>query len=104
MLAGVLAARRELPRLRAGAAIVLGADVVANVTELRRLAADTRIHRFEPATRLDDTWVVPGADLSAALGVPIPSDVAALDSAALFARLAAEAARMPTGCPSGRRR
>jgi hypothetical protein len=104
MLAGVLAARRELPRLRAGAPIVLGVDVVANVIDLRRLAADTRIHRFEPATKLDDTWVVPGADLSAAAAVPITSDVAALDSAALFARLAAEAARVATECPSGRRR
>jgi hypothetical protein len=102
MLASALAARRELPRVRAGAPIVFGVDVVANVTGLRRLAADTRIHRFEPATKLDETWVVPGADLSG--GVPIPSDVASLDSAALFARLDAEAARVAAGCPSRDRR
>jgi hypothetical protein len=60
------------------------------------------IQRFEPATKLDDSWVVPGADLSA--GVPIPSDVAVLDSAALFARLDAEVARAATECPSRHRR
>jgi hypothetical protein len=102
MLAAVLAARHELSRVRAGAPIVFGVDVVANVTELRRLAADTRIQRFAAATRLDNTWLVPGADLSA--GVHIPSDVAALDSAALFARLDAEAARLATECPSRERR
>lgn len=102
MLAHVLAARRELPRVRAGAPIVFGVDVVANVTELQRLAADARINRFAPATKLDDTWVVPGADLSG--GVPVPADLAALDSAALFTRLYAEAARLGTECPSGNRR
>lgn len=102
MLAHVLAARRELPRVLAGAPIVFGIDVVANVTEFRRLAADTRIRRFEPATKVDDTWVLPGADLSA--GLAIPSDLAALDSAALFARLDAEAARAAAECPRGQRR
>jgi hypothetical protein len=104
MLAGVVVARRELPRVRAGAPIVFGVDVIANARDLRRLAADTRIHRFEPATKVDETWVVPGADLSAAAGVPVPSDIAALDSATLFARLDGEAARLATECPSERRR
>jgi hypothetical protein len=104
MLAGVLAARRELSRARAGAPIIFGVDVVAHARDLRRLSGDTRIHRFEPATKVDDTWVVPGADLSAAAGVRVPSDIAALDSATLFARLAAEAARLATECPSRRRR
>jgi hypothetical protein len=102
MLASALTARRELPRVRAGAPIVFGFDLVANVTALRRLAADTRIRRFEPATKLDDTWVLPGADIS--VGLAIPSDLAALDSAALFARLDAEAARAAAECPSGQRR
>jgi hypothetical protein len=102
MLATALAARRELPHVRAGAPIVFGVDLVANATELRRLAGDTRIRRFEPATKLDDTWVLPGADLTA--GLAIPSDLVALDSAALFARLDAEAARAATGCPSRNRR
>lgn len=103
MLTSVLAARRELPRLRAGAPIVYGLDVIATAAKLTRLAADTRVHRFEPATRVDDTWVVPGADLRA-VARPISSDVAALDSAALFARLHAEATRAAAECPTGRRR
>jgi hypothetical protein len=104
MLASALAARRELPRLRAGAAIVHGVDVIAAVAELRRLAADARVHQFEPATRVDNAWVVPGADLRPVEGRRIPSEVAALDSAALFARLQAEAARAAAECPSAQRR
>jgi hypothetical protein len=102
MLASTLAARRELERVRADARIVFGADIIARVVDLRRLAVDTRIRRFEPATKLDDTWLVPGVDLSG--GVNVPSDVAAMDSATLFARLDAEAGRLATECPSPRRR
>jgi hypothetical protein len=98
MLASVLAARRELHRVRAGAPIVFGVDVIATATELRRLAADNRIQRFEPATKLDDTWVLPGAVLDA--GVAIPTDIAGLDSAALFARLDTAASHVATECPS----
>jgi hypothetical protein len=96
MLASALAARRELPRVRAGEAIVSGVDVIANVAELRRLAANPRVRRFDPATRLDDGWVLPGAELSG--GVTVPSDVLRLDSAALFTRLEAEAERAATEC------
>jgi hypothetical protein len=102
MLAAVLAARHELSRVRAGAPIVFGVDFVADVSVFPRLAADSRIRRFEPATRLDDTWLAPGADLSG--GVAVPSELAALDSADLFARLDTEAARLATECPSGGRR
>jgi hypothetical protein len=102
MLASALATQRELPRVRAGAPIVSGVDVVAKAADLRRLAVDSRVNRFEPATKLDDTWVVPGADLSG--GVAVPGEVAALDSAALFARLDAEAARAAKECPSRSRR
>jgi hypothetical protein len=102
MLASALAARRELPRLRAGTSNIVGVDVVANVFELRRLATDPRIQRFESATKLNDTWILPGVDLSG--GVPIPSDIAALDSGALFVRLDAEVLRLAAECPSRSRR
>jgi hypothetical protein len=104
MLAGALAARRELSRVRAGAPIVFGVDVVASAMDLRRLAADTRIHRVEPATKVDDAWVVPGVDLSTVAGTRVPSDLLSLDSAALFARLDAEVARLAVECASRHRR
>lgn len=103
MLASVVAARDALPRVRAGAPIVFGVDVVATASGLRRLGADPRVDRLEPATKLDDGWVLPGVDLGRAPGVPEPPDVAALDSAALFARLDAEAARAGAECSSAAR-
>ena len=104
MLAAALAARGELPRVRAGAPIVFGADVIAAASDLRRLAADPGVARFDPATRVDHAWVLPGVDLGRAPGLETPADVAALDSAGLFDRLAAEAARAATDCqnPPGR--
>jgi hypothetical protein len=102
MLASAFAARYELQRLRAGGPIIQGVDVIAPVTDLRRLAGDTRVHRFGAGTKLDGNWVVPGVDVTTAGGAQIPSDVAALDSAALFARLQAEAARAAADCPRGR--
>lgn len=100
MLAAVLAARTALPRVRDGAPVALGFDVVATPADLRRLAADPRVDRFDPATKLDDEWVLPGVDLGRAPLPPDPPDVAALDSAALFARLDAEAARAAGECPN----
>jgi hypothetical protein len=102
MLASVLAARRELARVGVDAPIVFGVDIIADVIDFRRLVADSRISRFEPGTKLNETWIVPGVDLSG--GVPVPNDIAALDSATLFARLDAEAARVAAECPSGGRR
>ncbi|MFL5487443.1 MAG: hypothetical protein ACJ8AJ_03070, partial [Gemmatimonadaceae bacterium] len=100
MLASALATERELPRVRAGASILFGVDVIANVSELRRLLADTRVQRFEPATKLDSTWVLPGPDLNAVEGVRVTDDIVALDSVALFARLDAQAARAAKQCIS----
>ncbi|MFL5594112.1 MAG: hypothetical protein ACJ785_05810 [Gemmatimonadaceae bacterium] len=100
MLASALATERELPRVRAGASIVFGVDVIANVSELRRLLADPRVQRFEPATKLDSTWVLPGPDLNAVEGVRVTDDIVALDSVALFARLDAEAALTAKQCIS----
>ena len=98
MLASAAAARRELPRLRAGAAMIYGMDVIATAEQLRRLADDGRTKRFEPATKLDTTWVTAGVDSDATSGVPIPTDIAALDSAKLFTELQAEATRAAAGC------
>lgn len=103
MLAAALAARRELPRVRAGAPILFGIDAVAESGDLRRLAADARSGRFDAASRLDSVWVLPGADLSAAPGVTVPNDIAALDAEALFARLQAEAAQSAADCPDSER-
>ncbi|MFL5596475.1 MAG: hypothetical protein ACJ77S_03350 [Gemmatimonadaceae bacterium] len=105
MLASAVASERELPRVRAGAPVVYGVDVVGNAAELRRLASDARVRRFEPATKLDDTWVLPGPDLNVASGLIVPGDISALDSAALFSALDAEAARAARQCTSrgGRR-
>jgi hypothetical protein len=72
---------------------------VASSADLQRLATDPRVERFDPASRLDDMWALPGVDLSAAPGVAIPLDVAALDSIALFDRLATEAAGAAAVCP-----
>jgi hypothetical protein len=99
MLASALATRDELARVRSGGVLVFGADVVASSADLQRLATDPRVERFDPASRLDDMWAVPGVDLSAAPGVTIPLDVAALDSIALFDRLATEAAGAAAVCP-----
>lgn len=104
MLASALAARRELPRVRAGAPMVFGVDVVAPAADLRRLRADPRVARLDAATRVDEAWVLPGVDLGRAPGLATPPDVAALDSAALFDRLAAEAARAAPECGNPRTR
>jgi hypothetical protein len=98
MLTSVLAARRELSQVKAGAPIIYGFDVAAVAADLRRLAGDSRVSRFEPATKVDTNCVLPGTDMSVIAGVPTPRDVALLDSAALFARLEAEAARAGAEC------
>ena len=56
------------------------------------------MRRFETATKLDDAWVLQGADLSG--GVAVPDEVARLDSGALFARLGVEAGRLKNECGS----
>ena len=99
MLVSVLAARRELPRVRVGAPIIYGFDVVATAANLHRLSADSRTRRFDPAIKLDASWVVPGTDMSVVAGVATPREIAVLDSAALFTRLEAEAALARSECP-----
>ena len=98
MLVSVQAARRELPRVRVGAPIIHGFDVVATAGDLRRLSLDSHTLRFDPATRVDTSWVLPGTDMSVVAGVATPRDVARLDSAALFAALESEAARARAEC------
>ena len=98
MLVSVLAARRELPHVRVGAPIIYGFDVVATAADLQRLNADSRTGRFDPATKVDSSWVVPGTDMSVVAGVATPREVARLDSAALFTRLESEAALARNEC------
>ena len=103
MLASTLVAKRELPHLRIDAPIIYGLDAIGTAGNLRQLAADSRILRFDAATKLENDWVLPGADMSVVAGIPMPADVASLDSANLFARLEAEARQARAECKTGGR-
>jgi hypothetical protein len=97
MLASAAQARSELARIRNhDTPIIYGFDVLATAGQLRRIAVDSHIGKFDPATRLDTTWIVSGAD-PGGVGLTIPADIAALDSTELSVRLRREADAV-TGC------